>query len=173
MTSRQAPSRLPWPPLILVAAFATAWAAGRRIPVPILGGGARWAAGPATIAAGLALDVSAVVTLRHHRANILPYRAATALVTTGPFALSRHPIYLGNAVLLVGAALLLDNAWMAAAALAAFLLVRRLAALPEERHLVAHFGDDYRRYCAVTPRWLRLGAVTPANDARKGARPEG
>jgi protein-S-isoprenylcysteine O-methyltransferase Ste14 len=41
----------------------------------------------------------------------------TRLVTHGPFALTRNPIYVGNTIAMLGLALVLRNGWMLAAAL--------------------------------------------------------
>ncbi len=106
------------------------------------------------MAIGLGLDLAAMFWMHQQRANILPHRAATALVTTGPFALSRNPIYLGNTVLVAGAALLLNNPWFLVAALIAAFAVTHLAIQREEAHLATHFGDQWRDYAHRTPRWL-------------------
>ena len=82
------------------------------------------------------------------RANILPHRAATALVTRGPFAFSRNPIYLGNTLMMAGVGLAVGNPWFIATGLAAALLVERLAIRREEQYLDARFGQAWRDYCA-------------------------
>jgi protein-S-isoprenylcysteine O-methyltransferase Ste14 len=97
-----------------------------------------------------------MVTMRRHRANVWPHRAATALVTGGPFAWSRNPIYLGNTLLLAGAGLLLANAWFLIAALVGVWAVTRLAIVREEAHLAARFDGAWLAYVRSTPRWLRL-----------------
>ena len=88
------------------------------------------------------------------RANILPHRAATALVTEGPFRLSRNPIYVGNTVVLAGLGLAVGNLWFLPAAAVAALLTQRLAIVREEAHLAALFGDEWTSYAARTRRWL-------------------
>ena len=114
------------------------------------------AAGIAAILAGLGLDVATMVTMRRARANILPHRAATALVTGGPFALSRNPIYLGNTMMLGGAGLAFANAWFLLAAWMAARLVTVLAIQREEAHLASRFGAAWDAYARRTPRWLWL-----------------
>jgi len=113
-------------------------------------------AGAILMLAGLALDGSAMLVMRRHRANVLPHRAATALVTAGPFALSRNPIYLGNTLLLAGAAVAFANPWLAAATAVTVPAVTVLAIRREERHMAARFGAAWQSYAARVPRWFRL-----------------
>ena len=154
----QPPNRIPWPPLLVLGTAAAALVLSALVPPP--GGLLRLLplrlTGAAIIAAGLGFDGAAMVTMARRRANILPHRAATALVTTGPFALSRNPIYLGNTLLVVGVGLAFAAPWFLAAALLQAWLVTRLAITREEAHLAATFGADWTRYAARTPRWLRL-----------------
>lgn len=151
------PNTVPWPPIIFVVAAILAVLLGRLyqpgIPLPA---GLATVLGAGVMLAGLGLDIAAMVVMHRHRANILPHRAATALVTSGPFAISRNPIYLGNTLLLTGAALVFGNAWFLAAALAAALVVAKLAIEREEAHLAALFGTAWHDYARRTPRWLRL-----------------
>lgn len=154
----QRPNRVPWPPLILVGCAALAILLARLLPPPtvwpelpgrVIGGG--------VMLAGGLLDLWAQRTMRGHHANILPHRAATTLVTTGPFALTRNPLYLGNTLLLVGLAGMLANPWCLAAAGLEVWLVTSLAIRREEAHLAAKFGVAWHHYARRTPRWLRLG----------------
>jgi protein-S-isoprenylcysteine O-methyltransferase Ste14 len=101
------PNRIPWPPILFVSAIVAALALGAAQPGP------DWmrrplptALGWAVLLGGIGLDLAAMAAMKHQRANILPHRAATALVTTGPFAWSRNPIYLGNVIAMSGAGLL-------------------------------------------------------------------
>ena len=151
------PNTVPWPPLIYVAAAAAAVALHFAAPLP-------WVTGPLQIilaaiglcgiCAGIALEVVTALTFRRHRTTILPHRGASALITDGPFARSRNPIYVGNTMLLVSAGLLVGIAWLLAAAAVAAVLVQKLAIEREERHLAARFGQDWQAYAARTPRWL-------------------
>jgi len=85
---------------------------------------------------------------------VLPHRGSDALVTSGPFARFRNPIYLGDTMVLLGLAELTKNVWLVAGAAGFVALVTWLAILPEERHLEARFGEAYRAYKAGSRRWL-------------------
>ncbi len=76
------------------------------------------------------------------------------LVSTGPFALIRNPLYAGNILLWVGLALAARLPWMAVI-VALVLGVEYHAIIRwEERLLEARRGVEYRDYLARVPRWL-------------------
>lgn len=151
-----APSRVPWPPLLLVAVAAGAVLLGywRPLAWPGQGDFAARVAGLALGGAGLALFVWSAVTLRRHGTTILPDKAADVLVTDGPYRFRRNPIYLAHGLMLLGIAELTRNVWFAILALAYLGLVTWLSVLPEERHLAARFGEAWDAYKSRTRRWL-------------------
>ncbi|WP_428486755.1 methyltransferase family protein [Rhodopila sp.] len=156
MDRKTVPNTVPWPPLIYGAAVVAAVALNRRIPLSgCIAGGIR-PVGAIVMLSGLAFDGSAMLSMRRHHANILPHRAATALVTSGPFSVSRNPIYLGNTLMLAGAALAFDNLWFAGMAAVAARAVTGLAIKREESHLAASFGAAWQDYAGRVPRWFRL-----------------
>lgn len=148
------PNAVPWPPLLYIGAIAAGLALEQLWPTAsMMPAGLRWP-GWMMLAVGAALDGSAMITMARARANILPHRAATALVTWGPFRWSRNPIYLGNTVMTVGAALAFAVPWLLASAAAAAIATHHLAIRREEAHLDARFAEAWRAYAARTPRWL-------------------
>jgi protein-S-isoprenylcysteine O-methyltransferase Ste14 len=147
------PNTIPWPPLIFAGGALAGVLLGWGLPI----GGPDWPyLGGAMMLLALGLDASAIVAMRRRRANILPHRAATALVTTFPFNVSRNPIYLGYVLMLAGAALGFANLWLLASAGAAVIAVQQLAILREEVHLAGLFGQAWVDYADRVPRWLRL-----------------
>ena len=148
------PSTFPWPPAIYLGAIVTAIVLNWIVP---LDSNLSWpirAIGGAVLAGGILLDLAAILTLKRHNTGLRPDRAASALVTDGPYALSRNPIYLGNTVALLGAAVLFDLPWLAILLLPCTLLVHRLAVLREEAHLAARFGEEWSRYASRVRRWI-------------------
>jgi protein-S-isoprenylcysteine O-methyltransferase Ste14 len=75
-----------------------------------------------------------------------------ALVTGGIFRRSRNPVYLGLALLAVGAFLVLGRLVLLVLAVA-FLLYFRLLIGREERFLAERYGDAYRGYARSVGRW--------------------
>ena len=74
-----------------------------------------------------------------------------ALVTTGPFARVRHPIYALQVVMLAGAVLLLPTV-CSLVLLAFHLFCVWLKAADEEAYLIAMHGEKYREHIARTGR---------------------
>jgi protein-S-isoprenylcysteine O-methyltransferase Ste14 len=75
------------------------------------------------------------------------------LMTGGPYAFSRHPMYIGELGLWLGSAVLYGSPVVLVGFVVLFALMWRLA-VREEGSLEAKFGDAYRRYKARVPRWL-------------------
>jgi protein-S-isoprenylcysteine O-methyltransferase Ste14 len=148
------PNTIPWPPIIYLCAALLGVLAQRVIPLPGLGGAVFQIIGALLAIAALSLDVATFVTFRKHKTTIMPNQAATNLITTGPFALSRNPIYVANTALVLGAGLYFGNFWLVGLAFVAAWLTQKLAIEREERHLSAKFGADWVDYVARVRRWL-------------------
>ena len=144
-----------------------------RIPPPVLALGAAVAqraltrdASPATqirrtaamttSAASLGLMGTAVQQFRSSGTTVDPLHPerASALVTGGPFQITRNPMYLGMAGLLTSHLLLRGSA-KALLPLAAFVAVMdRVQVPPEEAAMAELFGAEYVVYRERVPRWL-------------------
>ncbi|MDA8870851.1 isoprenylcysteine carboxylmethyltransferase family protein, partial [Rhizobiaceae bacterium] len=110
--------------------------------------------GIAVISLAIALDVWAALTFRRHAANIMPHRAASTLIESGPFALSRNPIYLANVMLTLGVGLALDSRWFLLGAAALILVLQRFAIMREEAHMATLFGQAWQEYTLRVRRWI-------------------
>ncbi len=75
------------------------------------------------------------------------------LVTTGPFAYCRNPMYLGHVIFLLGLTLSLHS-WLAALITVATTVWFQFRVQRDERRLVERFGQPYVDYCARVKRWL-------------------
>jgi protein-S-isoprenylcysteine O-methyltransferase Ste14 len=128
----------------LELAFPTSWPpSGIRIAVTLLAAGA-W----------LALDGTAMVTFRRAGTSMVPMNPTTALVTSGPYRLTRNPMYLGMAFLYVAFAFAFGVIWALAFLPAVILVVDRFVIAREEPYLERKFGQTYRDYKARARRWL-------------------
>jgi protein-S-isoprenylcysteine O-methyltransferase Ste14 len=153
------PNAWPWPPLAFLVAFVVAIALGAVVPLPLDLPGFVRAIGVVLIVAGLALYGWGVAAMVRAKTNLLPTRAADRLVDWGPFAISRHPIYVGGAIAFLGLGVAGSDAWICLAAFAVAAAIEWLGIEREEAHLAARFGDEWTRYAARTPRWLGPGSL--------------
>jgi protein-S-isoprenylcysteine O-methyltransferase Ste14 len=149
------PNTIPWPPLIFATACVLGFVLQHIAPIGVVLPRAIVLGGGVAIALGLGLDLWAMATMMLARTNILPNRAAGRLVTQGPFAISRNPIYLGNTTLMLGIGLAWNALWFLPLALCGAALVEMLAIRREEAHLALLFGVEWAAYAAKTPRWLK------------------
>ncbi len=158
MTSKpdfaERPNKIPWPPLLLLAGIAAGALLGALLPLGIVVPAALQIAGFVLLAIGIAFDLSAIWTMWRARTNILPHKAAGQLITSGPFRLSRNPIYLGNTIALAAMGFAFGNLWYTAAAAIMAILLHRLAIRREEAHLAQRFGQAWQHYAEATSRWL-------------------
>ena len=105
---------------------------------------------------GLALGLAAAILFRRAQTTLDPTKpaAAAALVTSGVFARSRNPIYLGMLLFLLAWALHLGNLLVFLLLPGFVLYMNRFQIIPEERFLISRFGDDFRAYQSRVRRWL-------------------
>jgi protein-S-isoprenylcysteine O-methyltransferase Ste14 len=78
------------------------------------------------------------------------------LVASGPFALLRNPLYVGNIALWVGFALTARLVWLAPVVLVLLGLEYHAIVRWEETLLESRLGQAYRDYAARVPRWIPL-----------------
>ncbi len=80
--------------------------------------------------------------------------AARDLVTTGPYAHVRNPLYLGNLLLSLGICVVANVYWMIAVLIIGFVIQYTPIIRSEETYLMDVCGDRYRAYCKAVPRLI-------------------
>ncbi len=86
--------------------------------------------------------------------NPMKPQNASSLVTSGLFALSRNPIYVADAIILLGWGLFLANLFSIALIILFVLYMNKFQIIPEEHNLEQLFGDEYLAYKAKVRRWI-------------------
>ncbi len=81
-------------------------------------------------------------------------RRSTVLITAGPYRLSRHPVYLGLALLMVGLSLKTGSLWSLVLAVPTVLAIQFLTVGKEEAYLEREFGEAYRAYKRKVRQWV-------------------
>jgi protein-S-isoprenylcysteine O-methyltransferase Ste14 len=143
------------PPLVGLLAATIAYLLAQALPTPRLALPWQHVAGPLAL---LGACVSAAGFHAFWRARttidpLQPQRAST-LVTTGIYAFSRNPMYLGLLITLVGWAMYLLSAAALIGPMFFAAYVHRFQVVPEERLLERGFGPAYARYRERVRRWL-------------------
>ena len=77
----------------------------------------------------------------------------SALVSTGPYVISRNPMYVSWTSLYVGGALITRNSWMLLSLPLVGGIIHRVV-LREEHALEGAFGEEYFRYRKLVRRYV-------------------
>ncbi len=141
------------PPLVFVVALLIGLVVDRFKHVPARPD--RWG-GLGIIFCGIAVGLVAWswVTLKRHRTDVRPWKPTTSIVTDGPYALTRNPIYLGFALLQVGLGLWTDKLAVLLMAVPAIAATNNWIIAREESYLFRKFGAEYERYLGAVRRWM-------------------
>jgi protein-S-isoprenylcysteine O-methyltransferase Ste14 len=100
--------------------------------------------GLALCAAGIGLAILARAYLDRSRQMSGPDAMEHALVTTGPYARIRHPLYSGLLLAMLGSAIAQSSLWLLPLIVYGPLFI--LSARREERLLLGHFSERYGAY---------------------------
>ena len=92
--------------------------------------------------------------MSYNRTSILPGGATSVVLQSGPFGLSRNPLYVGLIALDAGLALLTGSFWALLFVPAGIAALLWGAIRPEERYLAGKFGAEYAAYRARIRRWF-------------------
>ena len=143
------------PPLIQLGMLAAGVSLRLAFPAPFLPSAAAVPVGEAVVCVAIALVLLAARELRAARTAFDVRRPTTALVSTGPFRVSRNPVYFSMLLLQLGLGVILNSPWMIALVIPMGSILCLAVIRPEERYLEAKFGDPYRSYQGRVGRWLR------------------
>lgn len=99
------------------------------------------------------------------------------LVTTGPYAIIRHPMYVASFLTSIGLCLVLGNWYFLSAFSLVYIILHAIVAKKEQRFLMNEWPEDYKRYKASVPAYLpnpitfakRLIAREPWVTSKKAA----
>jgi len=147
------PIRIP-PPVIYVAALAIGFVLSYLWPMSPFSSSSRYVIGSLLIAVNVLIMPP---VLRRFRRAGTPFdvrKAASVLITDGPYRFSRNPSYVSLTLLYLGIGTLLNNGWILILVAPVFLVMDLWVVRREERHLETKFGEDYLRYKAAVRRWL-------------------
>lgn len=148
-------TRIP-PPLLMIVTGAVMWFVAGHTLVLHVSAPLRQGLAFALLAAAIFYTLLAVLLFRRHKTTINPHSIgkASKLVTSGPFSLSRNPMYTGMVLLLLAWTCYLASPWAVLGPIFFELYILRFQIWPEERAMHAKFGADYVAYAGKVRRWL-------------------
>jgi len=107
-----------------------------------------WLTGPFIFMLGFGIRVWAQQHL-HYRLKI-----PRGLTKTGPYRLTRNPIYIGNALIFLGLTILAELIWLIPFVLLCCIIIYPIVVNSEEKKLLKTYGTNYREYMTEVPRWI-------------------
>lgn len=144
------------PPLIALLIAAAMWGFSLVTPLADVPARIRLAAVIAVALAGVATATCGVAALRRAKTTVNPLKpeSTSSLVTSGIYRLTRNPMYLGLALVLIAWAVFLSSAWTLLGPLVFVLYMTRFQIMPEEKVLLGMYGEIYSAYQANVRRWV-------------------
>lgn len=103
---------------------------------------------------GVLLNINADNAFKRANTTVKPFQPSSTLVTSGAFSISRHPMYLGFSLLLLGIWIFMGTATPLLPVLALPILLQRVFVPVEEKMMLETFGEDYRQYSRAVRQWL-------------------
>jgi protein-S-isoprenylcysteine O-methyltransferase Ste14 len=103
---------------------------------------------------GIIINLYADKALHAAQTTVKPFVESTALVKNGVYGISRHPMYLGFGLVLVGVAILFGSLspWVVVPVF--ILLMEVMFIQVEERMLEEQFGSEWLAYRKKVRRWI-------------------
>jgi protein-S-isoprenylcysteine O-methyltransferase Ste14 len=103
---------------------------------------------------GGALNLIADAAFKKENTTVKPFEKSTALVVSGVFTISRHPMYLGMVIILLGIAILMGTLTPFIVVVIFGILMELVFVKPEERMLEAQFGATWVAYKMKVRKWV-------------------
>ncbi len=149
-----APDVLTFPPVIFLIFYVIGYVTDRAFPADLGTLDTRYAIGGVLIAISVALVAWAVTRFVRAKTHVDVRKPATALVSDGPYHVSRNPMYLSMTLLYAGFAVAFSMPITLALLIPCLALLHHGVISREEIYLDRIFGGEYREYKARVRRWL-------------------
>jgi protein-S-isoprenylcysteine O-methyltransferase Ste14 len=152
--SADRPGVVAMPPLIYFGAVMAGLVLDLLIPIALpVPPALRWA-GAGLLVAGFVIAGIARATFIRAGTNVNPAQPATALVQSGPYQISRNPMYVALNLMLVGLALWTRVGWFLILWPAVLAVMHWGVVLREERYLARKCDAEYEAYRGKVRRYL-------------------
>ena len=102
--------------------------------------------GALQIGFGILINIWADRLFKKHKTTENPFKGPSSLVVSGPFKISRHPMYLGMQAILLGVSIICGTLITFAIPILFAILIEILYIPVEENNLEKIFGNQYHKY---------------------------
>jgi len=103
---------------------------------------------------GIIMNLWADSLFKKMNTTVKPNKSPTSMITSGPFKISRHPMYCGMALILLGVAVFLGSITPFVFPVAFIILMETEFIVGEEKKMAAIFGSKYLDYKRKIRRWI-------------------
>ena len=103
---------------------------------------------------GVVINILADRQFHQKHTTVKPFQVSSALITDGVYHFSRHPMYLGMALILIGVAMLLGSLTLFIYIPFFVLLFDKIFIKVEEQIMEEQFGEAWKRYVKEVRRWI-------------------
>ena len=103
---------------------------------------------------GIIINIWTDNLFKKSKTTVKPYETPISFEVSGPFSISRHPMYLGMCAILTGVAIILGSISTFVFPII-FIILMEIMFIPfEERNLEQEFGEKYLDYKKKVRRWF-------------------
>ena len=153
------------PPLIFLTGLGLGFGLEALLPSAEIPVALRWPLGVLLVLAGLALALSFVRAFARKHTAVEPWKPTTAIVTDGPYRITRNPGFLGMALTYAGIAVLASALWPLATLLPTLLVIDRGVSRARSAISRPSSGPKHRTQGARPP----LDLATPETPRGQGS----
>lgn len=144
------------PPVIALLCIGAAWQISEFFPDLTISWQPRIAVAAIIGFVGLILDILGLLAFRRASTTVNPLcpERTNVVVHSGIYSITRNPMYLGLALMLLGFCVYLGNPLSLIVIIAFIIYITHYQILPEERVLIRKFGKSYQEYLNKVNRWI-------------------
>jgi protein-S-isoprenylcysteine O-methyltransferase Ste14 len=148
------PAVIARPPRIVLGFLVSGFTLDVLVGMPALYEPVRYLGGASLMIAGVSLMAAAIGRFRRAKTAVETWRPTTGIVTGGPYAHTRNPIYVAMILAYAGIGLIANAPAVVALSPLLFAVLHYGVVLREEHYLECKFGDAYLDYKHAVPRWV-------------------
>jgi protein-S-isoprenylcysteine O-methyltransferase Ste14 len=142
------------PPLLYLLPLALGLLLDRMLHIPFLPHRVARILGWPLVGGGVALSGWAIRTMRNAETTMRTDKPVSTLIQEGPFRYTRNSLYLSDAMIYAGIAVLRNSLWAIVLPPLVLLVIQREVIGREEGYLERTFGEEYLDYKARVRRWV-------------------